>query len=372
MSMDISLIVPLYKGQKYINKILEMTANNQEHLQAKAELELIFVNDFPEEEIVLPEGAAKSGGFVRVIENQANAGIHQSRIYGLKSALGKWVVFLDQDDTIADTYLASQLAKAEGFDAVVSNGYWRNWECIYSETYPFVLPCSFETFLEGGYPLVSLGQLMVRREKIPDAWTKTPLEHNGCDDLYLWALMMAEHAGVAANGDLIYTHEEDGKNASLNYREMQRSIENVKENFLALNCVSRENNLRFADMLDRIASKYKQYDALHTVFGSTAPGRVEQYLLSRGIQTLAVYGIGIYGKALLELLEHTCIRVCYGIDQRADVKDVGIPVVSIDSEMESVDAVIVTPIAEFDKIRETLREKGVKAGQMICLDEILS
>ena len=50
----------------------------------------------------------------------------------------------------------------------------------------------------------------------------------------------------------------------------------------------------------------------------------------------------------------------------------GIPVVSIDSEMESVDAVIVTPIAEFDKIRETLRKKGVKAGQMICLDEILS
>ena len=64
--------------------------------------------------------------------------------------------------------------------------------------------------------------------------------------------------------------------------------------------------------------------------------------------------------------------MCYGIDQRADVKDVGIPVVSIDSEMESVDAVIVTPIAEFDKIRETLRKKGVKAGQMICLDEILS
>lgn len=370
--MDISVIVPLYQGQKYVNGILEMLKKNGNYLCAEYDIEILFVNDYPAEKIVLPESAEKYGGSITVVENQKNVGIHQSRIYGLEKATGEWVLFLDQDDTISDTYFASQMAKVEGYDVVVSNGYWRNGERIYSKTYPFVTPCTFETFVGNGYPLVSLGQMMVRREKVPDAWMKKALEHNGCDDLYLWSLMMAENLKVIANDDLIYTHEEDGKNTSLNYKEMQLSIENVKREFLCLNCVSEERNIQFANMMDRIASKYKQYAILSNVFENTDSSRIESYLCSKNIKKVSVYGMGIYGKELLKLIKKTSIQVCYGIDKRADVKDVGIPVVNVNSEMEAVDAVIVTPIVEFDKICEILKEKGIRADQMICLDELIS
>lgn len=308
---------------------------------------------------------------VKLIVNEKNSGIHQSRIHGLSEASGEWILFLDQDDTLADTYLESQIEKSEEYDAVVSNGYWRNGEKIYTQTSPFETPCSFATFLKHGYPLISLGQMIIRKKKLPKAWTWKALEHNGCDDLYLWALMMAQNLKAAWNDDLIYTHEEDGKNASLNYKEMQLSIENVKRDFLGLNCVSREENAQFARMMDQISSKYEQYEILNTTFCNTGPQQIEEYLFNRSIKKIAIYGIGIYGKALLKLLKDTDIQVCYGIDKRADVKNVGIPVVSIDSEMETVDAVIVTPIAEFDNICEMLREKGMKARQMICLKELL-
>lgn len=367
--MDVSIIVPLYKGQKYLTNILNMVKKNNQG--EKLSIEVIFVNDFPSEMIELPDFQNKNINKVKLIVNKKNVGIHQSRIYGLGEASGEWILFLDQDDTIADTYLESQMEKSNGYDAVVSNGYWRNGETIYTETYPFIVPCSFDTFLKYGYPLVSLGQLMIRKKKLPEAWTRKALEHNGCDDLYLWALMMVEDLKVTINDDLVYTHEEDGKNASLNYKEMQFSIENVKRDFLGLNFVNGEKSVKFAKMMDHISSKYEQYDVLNTIFCNTSSWQIEKYLLNRNIKKLAIYGVGIYGKALLGLLKDTSIEVCYGIDIRPDVKNVGIPVMSIESEMQSVDAVIVTPIAEFESIFRILKVKMPFVEQVLCLNEIL-
>lgn len=369
--MDISVIVPLYKGQKYINKILRMIEANKQNLYDGCQLEVIFVNDCPAERISLPDLAGRSIDAVKIFVNESNIGIHGSRIHGLRKASGKWILFLDQDDTIADTYFASQLGKAGEHDAVASNGYWRNGEKIYSETYPLSYPFSFDTFLDGGYPLISLGQLLVRRQAVPDEWTKEPLEHNGCDDLYLWAIMMAHGARVAVNDDTIYTHEEDGKNASLNYKEMRLSIENVKRNFLSTHCADAERGSRFSEMMDKIASKYSQYEKMDRILGHTDAHQIESYLSSKNIKDVAIYGIGIYGKALLKILEDTRINVLYGIDARADVKSVSIPVFSIDSGIQPVDAVIVTPIFDFDNICQMLMEKKTFACQIIGLDKIL-
>lgn len=55
--MDISIIVPLYKGQKYIEKVLNMIRGNNRN--AKFLTEVIFVNDFPSETIRLPDLSGK-------------------------------------------------------------------------------------------------------------------------------------------------------------------------------------------------------------------------------------------------------------------------------------------------------------------------
>ena len=48
---SISIIVPIYKGEKYINKIIQSVENNYSYCTANGmdvKIEIIFVNDSPE------------------------------------------------------------------------------------------------------------------------------------------------------------------------------------------------------------------------------------------------------------------------------------------------------------------------------------
>ena len=122
--MDISIIVPIYKGNKYISPIMEMTKKNINYLNAQGktlDIELILVNDYPETPIFLER--IDAGFNVIVIENETNVGIHQSRVNGLKMANGQYVLFLDQDDEIFDNCLYSQYMKIFDYDMVIGNGY---------------------------------------------------------------------------------------------------------------------------------------------------------------------------------------------------------------------------------------------------------
>ena len=54
---DISVIIPVYRGQKYCQRILDMMERNClfENLYEKCSVEVIFVNDYPEERIVIEQ-----------------------------------------------------------------------------------------------------------------------------------------------------------------------------------------------------------------------------------------------------------------------------------------------------------------------------
>lgn len=79
-------------------------------------------------------------------------------------------------------------------------------------------------------------------------------------------------------------------------------------------------------------------------------------LTEQGIHTLAIYGMGELGRRLLLELKDSQIRVAYGIDQ--EIVDIdGVKVVKPDSELEAVDAIIVTPFHIFHKIEKVLENK---------------
>ena len=101
--MDVSIIIPIYKGNGYIESLLNKIEKNYQ--ESQKEIEVIFVNDYPDEEIII------NGQYdfkIEVINNKVNQGIHQTRINGLKKALGKYILFLDQDDEISDFFIKSQ------------------------------------------------------------------------------------------------------------------------------------------------------------------------------------------------------------------------------------------------------------------------
>ncbi len=69
---------------------------------------------------------------------------------------------------------------------------------------------------------------------------------------------------------------------------------------------------------------------------------IESYLISKGWNVIAIYGMGYLGECLYEELENTDIQVLYGIDQSARDYMEEFHVYQINEQLENVDMIIVT------------------------------
>ncbi len=105
---SVSIIIPLYKGQCYLKNIIQMVTSNYFLCvnSYNLSLELILVNDYPDEKLNLEELISIDPSIhVIVKERETNGGIHAARIDGLELATGRYVSFLDQDDMISNRWL---------------------------------------------------------------------------------------------------------------------------------------------------------------------------------------------------------------------------------------------------------------------------
>ena len=116
--MEISVIVPIYNVEKYLNKCLDSILQ-----QTFTDYELILVDDGSTDtsEKIADEYAAKDDR-ITVIHKQ-NGGLSDARNCGLDKATGKYICFIDSDDWIEDTYLEEllSLAKNNEADIVICN-----------------------------------------------------------------------------------------------------------------------------------------------------------------------------------------------------------------------------------------------------------
>lgn len=97
--------------------------------------------------------------------------------------------------------------------------------------------------------------------------------------------------------------------------------------------------------------------------------KVSDCLEERGYKTIAIYGMSYAGERLLDELKSGGVTVKYGIDKKADGIYSEIDVISPDSALEQVDAVIVTSIFFIDDIEKALSEK--LSCPVISLEDIL-
>ena len=96
---------------------------------------------------------------------------------------------------------------------------------------------------------------------------------------------------------------------------------------------------------------------------------LSSYFEKNGYTKIAVYGMSYAGETLINELENSTITVAYGIDRNADSLYADVDIVSMDDDLEEVDAIIVTAITFFDEIEETLSEKV--NCPIISLEDIL-
>ena len=188
--MDVSIIIPIYKGNGYIESLLNKIEMN--YKLSQKEIEVIFVNDYPDEEIIV---GSQHDFPIRIINNEMNQGIHQTRINGLKKALGKYILFLDQDDEISDNFIKSQLEHIGEADLCIANG------IMESEN----------------------GKCLIKKTSIPEYWTKNIMSVNSADDYFLWLLMIENKCQFNVNHDVLYTHKYTGENVSGSIDQVHKS-----------------------------------------------------------------------------------------------------------------------------------------------------
>lgn len=92
---EVSVIVPVYNAQKYLGKCIESILG-----QSFTDLELILVEDgSPDDSGKICDDYAKKDSRIKVIHKQ-NGGVSAARNDGLDAAAGRYVMFVDSDDTI--------------------------------------------------------------------------------------------------------------------------------------------------------------------------------------------------------------------------------------------------------------------------------
>ena len=101
---SVSVIVPVYNAAAYLQKCLDSIL-----AQSFRDFELILVDDGSTDGSgAIADRCAGRDGRVRVF-HKTNAGVSQTRNYGLSHADGEFVTFIDSDDFLSEDFLAKLL-----------------------------------------------------------------------------------------------------------------------------------------------------------------------------------------------------------------------------------------------------------------------
>ena len=118
MSKKISVIVPVYNKEKYIERCIKSIIG-----QTYSNIEIIIVNDgSTDNSLKKCKDLQETDSRIAII-NQENKGVGESRNIGLNASTGNYIAFIDPDDSIEENYLL-ELTNVASFlkcDLVVSN-----------------------------------------------------------------------------------------------------------------------------------------------------------------------------------------------------------------------------------------------------------
>lgn len=104
----VSVIVPVYNVEKYIRKCLDSLVN-----QTLKDIEILVINDgSPDNSQRIIDEYVSKYSFVKSFCKQ-NGGLADARNFGLKHATGKYVGFIDSDDSVELNMYEKLVAKAE-------------------------------------------------------------------------------------------------------------------------------------------------------------------------------------------------------------------------------------------------------------------
>lgn len=130
----ISVIVPVYNVENYIEKCIESILS-----QTYTDFELLLINDGSSDKSgSICDTYANKDERIRVFHKK-NEGVSIARNFGIKHSLGEWVCFVDSDDWVENLYLEKFVENKElDEDTMVSQGIIYDFISSSDENFPFL------------------------------------------------------------------------------------------------------------------------------------------------------------------------------------------------------------------------------------------
>ncbi len=211
MEILISVIIPVYKAEKYIDRFLQSVGR-----QTMKGVEYIFVDDSSPDrsaEIIhlFFENNPLAGSEYRIITNPRNSGVGFSRQAGLDNARGKYVIQADPDDWLEPQYLEALYNKAveENADITLCNIFIE-----YSDRQIVSKQCPVaddsDSLIAGicrGDILASCWNKLVRRETIALSEAHFVEGVNVCEDLLFFLQLSRQNLKIAKVHKALYHYD---------------------------------------------------------------------------------------------------------------------------------------------------------------------
>lgn len=236
MQDKVSIVMPLYNAEKYVDKTIDCMLN-----QTYKNIELIIVDDASTDsslEIVLKKRDSR----IKLLRNEYNRGISFSRNRAIKEASGVYIAIMDDDDLAPLDRIEKEvefLDKNPGVHIVLGH---------MVEIDEDDNPCShiMYSYLNPKYlrarqlfhNCIPNGSTLIRKEFIDSNNLKYKEQMFGAEDYRFWVECLVKGAKFATLDEVLLYHRIHGHNASIlatkyNTEERERVIREIKRTALA-------------------------------------------------------------------------------------------------------------------------------------------
>ena len=383
MQTDISIIIPLYKGQKYCERLLKMIEKNclYNNLFRECQIEVILVNDYPDEQVLLEDNDCFFD--IKLIIHKENMGIQASRRDGIVYSKGQYIIMLDQDDFITENYLYSQWKKItyENLSYCVCNGWSSRFRVLLKEEYIENRVNNLAYYLDSGNAIISPGQVIFRRKDLPQVWLDNILMCNGADDFLLWIIVLKKGYRFLFNNEYLYYHNPQRSFDSIDSIGMIQSLKETVKILTFINLLDDNEIKKLNQQIERIEYLNKGEEIQKTKLDDNIPNKnhikfqkmffvtldwlkikiqgieISSFFKKNNYFNIAIYGMGYIGECLYHELQGSEIKIKYAIDRMAIDFEQELTIVRIEDELEEVDTIVLTILENDKKIIDTLKKK---------------
>lgn len=101
MKKDVTIVIPVYNGEKYLNKCIDSVLN-----QSIDNYEILLINDGSKDnsQKIIDDYCNKYPNIIRSI-NQKNKGVSKTRNFAIDNVKTEYIMFMDNDDFIDNDYI---------------------------------------------------------------------------------------------------------------------------------------------------------------------------------------------------------------------------------------------------------------------------